>query len=115
MTYEDECGEYVAKLEKMAKALIGTWVRDKSDDDCEGVYFITDYYTWESLCDVILTALYIPGSDRACPIEEKVIYMSDFSEYYRKCPASKGKKNWLEMRKLMDDLFLGPGAKVRRC
>lgn len=111
MTYEDECREYVAKLEEKAKTLIGTWVRDKPGEDYESVYFVTDYYVSESLSDVILTALYIPKSDRVCPIVETDIYMSEFSEYYRTCPASKGKKIWLEMRKLMDDLFLGSGAK----
>lgn len=111
MTYEDECREYVAKLEEKAKTLVGTWVRDKPGEDYESVYFVTDYYVSESLSDVILTALYIPRSDRVCPIIETDIYMSEFSEYYRTCPASKGKKIWLKMRELMDDLFLGPGAK----
>jgi len=115
MTCEDECREYVAKLEEKAKTLVGTWVRDKPGEDYESVYFVTDYYVSESLNDVILTALYISGTAGICPIEERDIYMSEFTEYYRKYPASKGKKIWLEKRKLMDDLFLGPGAKVRRC
>lgn len=115
MTCEDEIREYVAKLEEKAKTLLGTWIRDKSDDGYEGVYFVIDYYVSESLNDVILTALYIPRSEGVRPIEERDIYMSEFSEYYRKCPASNGRKVWLETRKLMDDLFLGPGVKVRRC
>lgn len=115
MTCEDECREYVAKLEEKAKTLIGTWVCEKSDDIYESVCFVTDYYVSEFLNDVILTAYYIPRTGRVRPIDEKDIYMSEFSEYFRKCPASKGRKIWLEMRKLMDDLFLGPGAKVRRC
>lgn len=111
MTYEDECREYVAKLEEKAKTLIGTWVRDKPGDGYESVYFIRGYFVSESLTDVVLTAFYIPRIDRVCPIVDKVIYMSEFSEYYRTYPASEGKKIWLKMRKLMDDLFLGPGAK----
>lgn len=111
MTYEDECREYVAKLEEKAKTLIGTWVRDEPDDCYESVYFVTGYFVSESLTDVILNAYYIPRTDRVCPIVEKAIYMSEFSEYYRTYPASKGKKIWLKMRELMDDLFLGPGEK----
>lgn len=111
MTYEDECREYVAKLEEKAKTLIGTWVREKQDDGYESVYFVRGYYVSDSLSDVVLTAFYIPMTDRVCPIVETDIYMSEFSEYYRTCPASKGKKIWLKMRELMDDLFLGPGAK----
>jgi len=114
MTYEDECREYVEKLEEKAKTLIGTWVCEKYDG-YESVCFVTGYFVSETLSDVILTAYYIPRTDRVCPIAEKSIYMSEFSEYYRKYPASKGKKIWLKMRELMDDLFLGPGAKVRRC
>ena len=111
MTYEDECREYVAKLEERAKTLIGTWVRDEPDDGYESVYFVIGYYVSESLNDVVLTAYYIPKTDRVCPIVETDIYMSEFSEFYRTCPASEGKKIWLKMRKLMDDLFLGSGAK----
>ena len=111
MTYEDECREYVAKLEERAKTLVGTWVREKQDDGYESVYFVTDYYVSETLSDVILTAYYIPRTDRVCPIVETDIYMSEFSEYYRKYPASEGKKIWLKMRELMDDMFLGPGVK----
>lgn len=111
MTYGDECGGYVAKLEERARTLIGTWVRDESDEDYESVYFVTDYCVLESLGDVVLTVFYIPRTDRVCPIVEEIIYMSEFSEYYRTCPASEGKEIWLKMRKLMDDMFLGPGAK----
>lgn len=112
MTYEDECREYVAKLESKAKELVGTYIREK---DYESVYFVKDYYISETLVDVLLDCYYLPqiGCDYETVPKSEEIYMSEFNEYYKTFPRAKGERIWKTIRDGLDNLFLCSGKEAK--
>ena len=99
-------GEHTARLEEKAKSLIGVWIEDKTDPDFSNadILYPYDYMRFDN--DVILMCYSIPIGDLSAgsEIKDVDVYMSEYSEFYRKSRRS-GKKAWLKARAFYDKVF----------
>lgn len=96
------------ELMKKAQELIGSWIYDKIEDEYLYAY---DYVSYRDGCvKLYCIAIYTEDTIIHPYIHEKLVWMSEFEEYYRKASDVKCIKAWEKIKKYYDKMFKGCGG-----